>query len=82
MTLVLTVSPGELGTVRDALVRLHNTELKKLRTIQKKENAGKPTRVRASEQAMYLAEIKMLHTRVAAQLTEVLTIINKERNHG
>ena len=76
MTLVFTLNPSELDVIVSALARLHNTELRKLRAMQKRQSKN------VAGQAMWLAEIKMLHTRATAQRDEIATIINKETKNA
>jgi len=82
MMIVFPIEPNELRMVCSALARYYNTELKKLRAIQKRENAGKGTRVRVSEKVMFMGEIKMLLNRARKLLDEMAPIVNKENKHA
>lgn len=60
MTLLVDLSLDELGTLRSALSRYRLEERARMRRIQR----GKVTRIRPSEQAMVLADIEMLRTKI------------------
>lgn len=75
MIVAFPIKPDEIDLLCSALACLIERETRRLRSIVHRENAGKKTRVRASEQAMHLADIKVLYTRANAQRTELRAVM-------